>query len=138
MIVSNAPLISNCNNNTIISCCHVVYIAFVTTLIASSIDLAILLSICSSRRSPYSFVVSERRLHIVVSITLSIILNKTIGLYTPRIYFAFCDLPGLARIMTLALYRHFGKYSYTKLMFVILAMMVARGLPYIFRNPINK
>ncbi len=138
LTVSNVPLMSNYNSDIIVLCCHVIYIAFVTILIANSIDLAILLSICPSRRSSYSFAISERCLYIVVSMTLFIVLNKAIGLYVLGVCFAFYNLLGLAKIMTSVLCRRFGKYLYAKLVFVILAMMVVRGLSYIFRNPINR
>ncbi len=129
---------SNCNNDTITLCCHIIYIAFITILIVNSINLAILLFICPSRRSLYSSTISERCLYIIISMTLSIVLNKTIDLYIPRICFVFCDLLDLMRIMMLILYRCFGKYSYMKLMFVILAMMVMKDLSHIFRNSINR
>ncbi len=138
LTVLNAPLMSSCNNDTTVLHCHTVYIAFMTTLIVSSVDFVTLLPICPSGRSPYSSAISERRLHIAVSMTLPIMLSKAIGLYAPRVCFAFCDLPGLARIMISMLCRCFRKYSYTKLVFVILAMMVVRGLLYIFRNPMDR
>ncbi len=138
LIISNTSLISNCNSDITTLCCYVVYIASMTTLIANSVDLATLLPIYPSERSPYSSIASERCLYIAVSMTLSIMLSKAIGLYVPGVCFAFCDLLGLAKIIMSVLYRHFGKYSYTKLVFVILVMMVVRGLLYIFRNPMDR
>ncbi len=138
MIVSNASLISNYNNNIITLYCHTIYIVSITILIVNSIDLVILLSICPLGKSLYSSVISERYLYIIVFITLFIVFSKTIDLYVSGICFVFCDLSGLVRIMMLILYRCFGKYSYMKLVFVILTMMVARGLSYIFRNPMNR
>ncbi len=138
LTVSNAPLMSSCNNDIIILHCHTVYTVSVTTLIASSVDLAILLSIYPLERSPYSSAIFERCLYIAVFMTLSIVFSKTIGLSTSGICFAFYDLLGLARLMMSVLYRRFRKYSHMKLVFVILVMMVVRGLPYIFRNPVNR
>ncbi len=138
LIVSNIPLILNCNSDAIILYCYTIYIASVTTLIVNSVDFATLLPICSLGRSLYFFAVFERHLYIIVSMTLSIMLSKAIGVYISEVCFVFCDLSDLARIMISTLYRRFGKYSYMKLVFVILAMIIVRGLSYIFRNPIDR
>ncbi len=131
-------MISSYNSNTIILCCHIVYIAFITILIASSINFVILLFIYSLERSLYSSIISKKCLYIAVSMTLFIIFNKAISLYILRICFAFYNLSDLMRIMISTLYKYFRKYSYMKLVFVILAMIIVRGLLYIFSNPINR
>ncbi len=138
MIILNIPLILSCNSDIITSYCYAIYIAFITILIVNSIDFVTLLSIYPSKRSLYFFVISEMYLYIAISITLSIVFNRIIDLYILGICFVFYDLLGLARIITSTLYRHFRKYLYIKLMFVILTMIIVRDLLYIFRNPINK
>src|SRR5271157_6106387 len=106
---------------------HVIYIASITILIASSVERPGLLPIWPSGSSYYSSAALTIRLHIAVSITFPNMLRSAIGRYAPGVLWALIDLPAFRNTTTSVRRNRLGKYFSLKLALVNFVIIRVSG-----------